>query len=182
LSPARYKVSFTASAELHDKLERLQALMSSSGNPADLPGVIEAAVTEKLESKRYGKSKAPRRHLESSDTSGSSRHIPAAVRRAVFERDGGRCNFEDETGRRCTETRRLEYHHIRPYGRGGDHSAENIALRCRVHNLLEAECDYGKEVVDRYRRSGDRVSELGAFYTFSNRATSLPGVAPGLPP
>jgi hypothetical protein len=36
LSPARYKVQFTASAELRDKLERLRALMRSSGRDADL--------------------------------------------------------------------------------------------------------------------------------------------------
>ncbi len=57
LSPARFKVAFTASAELCDKLERLQALMRASGDSADLASVIDAAVTEKLEkleAKRYG--------------------------------------------------------------------------------------------------------------------------------
>jgi len=51
LAPERYKVVFTASRELRDKLERLQALMHG-----DLAAVIEAAVTEKLErleAKRY---------------------------------------------------------------------------------------------------------------------------------
>ena len=46
LSPARFKVAFTASAELCDKLERLQALMRASGDSADLASVIDAAVTE----------------------------------------------------------------------------------------------------------------------------------------
>ena len=49
LSPARYKVQFTASAELHDKLERLQALMRSEVPGGDLAAIIERAVTEKLE-------------------------------------------------------------------------------------------------------------------------------------
>src|SRR3972149_2713623 len=44
LSPARYKIQLTASAELRDKLERLQALLHS-----DLAAVIEVAVTENLE-------------------------------------------------------------------------------------------------------------------------------------
>ena len=30
-----------------------------------------------------------------------------------------------------------------PYARGGKHQVENIELRCRAHNLLEAEHDYG---------------------------------------
>ncbi len=174
LSPARYKVVFTASAELHDKLERLQALMHSSGDEGDLASVIEAAVTEKLErleAKRYGKTKTPRKSLEETDTSPSCRAIPAPVRRAVYERDRGRCCYVNPSGRRCTETKRLEYHHIQPYGRGGDHSPENVCLLCRTHNGYLAEQDYGKEVIDRFRSSPNRVSEPAAIYTFSNRAT-----------
>ena len=174
LSPARFKVAFTASAELRDKLERLQALMRTSGDSADLASVIDAAVTEKLEkleAKRYGTTKSPRKSLEETDTSPSSRNIPAPVRRAVYERDRGRCRYVDPTGRRCTETQQLEYHHIQPYGRGGDHRPENICLSCRAHNALFAERDYGKEVMNRFRTSPSRVSESAAVYTFSNRAT-----------
>ena len=42
LAPSRYKVQFTASAELHDKLERLQALMRSSVPDGDLATIIRA--------------------------------------------------------------------------------------------------------------------------------------------
>ncbi len=180
LSPATYKVQFTASTELRNKLERLQALMRSSGSDGDLASVIEAAVTEKLEkleSKRYGKTKAPRKSLEETDTSPSSRYIPAPIKRAVYERDKGQCAFRDHKGRRCTETKRLEFHHRHPYGRRGDHHPDNLELRCRAHNLYDAERDYGKDVMDRYRRSGSRVSELGAVYAFSNRTTSASDVA-----
>jgi len=46
LAPARYKVQFTASAELHDKLERLRFLMRSSVLGCDLAAIIEQAVTD----------------------------------------------------------------------------------------------------------------------------------------
>jgi hypothetical protein len=179
---ARYKVEFTASAELRDKLERLRALMRSSVPDGDLAAVIEDAVTEKLEkleARRYGKTKAPRKILEEIDTSPSSRYIPAPVRRAVYERDQGQCTFVDDSGRRCNERNRLEFHHDgRPYGRGGDHDPENIRLVCRTHNLYLAECDYGKEVIRRYRTSPGHVSEPAAVYTFSNRATRACRSAP----
>jgi hypothetical protein len=84
LSPKRYKVQFTASAELREKLERLQAV-----SRRDLAGVIEAAVTEKLarlEAKRFGLTAAPRKSLTETDTSPGSRYLPAAVRRAVRRR------------------------------------------------------------------------------------------------
>jgi hypothetical protein len=171
LSPSRHKVAFTASTELRSKLERLQALMRSSGNAGDLAAVIDAAVTEKLEkleAKRYGTTKNPRKSLEETDTAPTSRHIPAAVKRAVVERDQGQCTYKDPTGRRCTEKTQLEFHHVQPYGQGGDHSPDNIFLRCRCHNLYQAELDYGKEFMDQYRSSG-RVSEPSAVYTLSNR-------------
>ena len=155
LSPARYKVQFTAGAELNDKLRRLQALMRSSVPDGDLATIIEVAVTEKLErleAKRFAKTKAPKKSLEGTDTSPSPRYIPAPVKRAVHERDQGQCTFVDEQGRRCTERDGVEFHHRQPFGRRGDRSPENIFLMCRTHNGYLAERDYGKEVMDRYRR------------------------------
>ncbi len=40
-----------------------------------------------------------------------------------------------------------------PYGYGGDHTVENLSLRCAVHNRLLAEHDYGAEVMARHRGS-----------------------------
>ena len=152
LAPARYKIQFTGNAQLKEKLERLQALRPNG----DLAAMIEEAVTEKperLESKRFGKTKIPRKNLEQTDTSPSSRYIPAAVKRAVSERDGNRCAYVDSNGRRCAARDGLQFHHDDPYARGGDHSPDNIAMMCPTHNAYLAECDYGKEAMKRYSRS-----------------------------
>ncbi len=136
--------------------------MRSSVPDAGLATIIEVAVTEKLErleARRFGKSKTPRKRVDESDTSASSRYIPAPVRRAVWERDGTQCTYVDEKGRRCAERLNLEFDHLDPFGRGGDHRPENLRLRCRTHNLFKAEQDYGKDVMKRYRRSPDRVLE-----------------------
>jgi hypothetical protein len=96
---------------------------------------------------------------------GRSRHIPAAVRRAVFERDGGCCTFVDERGVRCRETRGLELHHRQPFGKQGTHSASNVTLYCRAHNTLAAERDFGAPHMARHRealRHETLVSELRA--------------------
>ena len=135
LSPGRYRIQFTASADLRDKLERLTALMRSSVPDGDLGTIIERAVTEKLErleARRFAKTTAPRKGLTDSDTSPSSRHIPAAVRRIVHERDGGRCRYVDAQGRRCTARGDLEFHHRHPFGHGGDHSPDGLSLLCRL--------------------------------------------------
>jgi len=132
LAPARYKIVFTASAELYNKLKRLQSLMRSSVPDGDLAAILEDAVTEKLErleAKRFGKTRTPRKRLEQTDISPRSRHIPVPVRRFVYERDGGQCTFVDAHGRRCPARDRLEFHHHDPFGRGGDHAAERISLR-----------------------------------------------------
>jgi hypothetical protein len=169
LGPARYKVEFTASAELHDKLERLQALMRSSVPDGDLAKIIDAAVTEKLErleARRFAKTRSPRKSLAETDPTPSSRTIPAAVRRAVHERDGGRCTFQDARGRRCTARDRLEFHHHRlPFGRGGEHSVYNVRLLCRAHNQLLAELEYGEEKMARFRRGAGKVSETRGAYS-----------------
>jgi hypothetical protein len=156
LSPARYKVQFTASAELRDKLERLSALMRSEIPGGDLAAVVERAVSEALErreARRYAQTRAPREELADTSTPPVSRHIPAAVRRAVRERDGDRCRYVDEQGHRCSARDRLEFHHRYPFGMGGDHSPGNLRLLCSVHNRYLAEHDYGRAVIDRHQRA-----------------------------
>jgi 5-methylcytosine-specific restriction endonuclease McrA len=172
LSPARYKVQFTASAELRDKLDRLRALMRSSVPDGDLVAIIDAAVTEKLErleARRFGRTKAvrltptnptrliptdtPHKGPLARETSLPSRYIPAAIRRAVYERDGGRCRYVDQQGRRCTAREGLEFHHRHPFAFGGHHSPDALALLCRTHNGLLAEIDFGREAVAQHRRS-----------------------------
>jgi 5-methylcytosine-specific restriction endonuclease McrA len=163
LAPSRHLVQFTASDELRAKLERLKALRPGAG----LAELIDQAVTEKLErleARRFGLSRKPRkgaRRAPSTEPS-PSRHIPAAVRRAVYARDGGRCRFVDETGRRCPATGSLQFDHGRvPWARGGEHTVENLRLLCPAHNALEAERDYGKAAIDRHRHHNRFSPALG---------------------
>ena len=177
LAPGRYKVQFTATAELRDKLERLRGLMRSVVPDGDVAALIEDAVTEKLrrlEARRFGRTKVPRRTVAKSEAKPASRHVPAAVRRAVAERDGHRCRYVDATGRRCTAREGLEFHHRHPYGHGGDCSVENICLMCRAHNALIAEVDYGHCAPGRHRHSGVALGGTSAV-----RQPSDPHRGPG---
>ena len=154
LAPGRYKVQFTASAALREKLERLQDLMRASVPDGDLAAIIDQAVSEKLarlEARRFAQARKPRKALSETDTSPRTRQIPAAVKRAVYERDGGRCRYLDGQGHRCTERARLEFHHRHPFGFGGDHSVQNVALACQRHNGLMAEVDYGRKAMALHR-------------------------------
>lgn len=67
LAPSRYRVEFTASGELRDKLERLQALLRVELPGADLSAVIDRAVSEtlqRLEARRYARTRTPRTGVE----------------------------------------------------------------------------------------------------------------------
>ena len=74
-----------------------------------------------------------------SHSSSDRRRLPAAVRRGVWQRDGGRCTFTDARGQRCPATAAIEFHHEQPHARGGPDTIENIHLKCRLcrtrHNL-----------------------------------------------
>jgi hypothetical protein len=79
------------------------------------------------------------------------RYVPAMVRREVYERDEARCTYVDSRGERCRETGWLEVHHHHTFAAGGPHSIDNLTLRCRAHNALAAEEDFGRERVQRLR-------------------------------
>jgi 5-methylcytosine-specific restriction endonuclease McrA len=152
LAPARHRVEFTASSALRDKLERLLNLLRAADSTVDLAAVIDAAVTEKLErleARRFGLTKAPRTDVDTSKTTAGPRAIPAAIRRAVFVRDGGQCTYRDRLGHRCPERHDLQYHHRHPHAYGGDRGMKNIAMLCGPHNRLVAEIDFGPQVVTR---------------------------------
>ena len=57
------------------------------------------------------------------------RHIPAAVRRHVWQRDGGRCCYRDPlTERRCTSSHLLQIDHLLPVAQGGGPEPSNLVL------------------------------------------------------
>ena len=57
-------------------------------------------------------------------------HIPASVRRAVWERDQDRCVWPLDGGGVCGSTHRLEIDHRLPHGLGGQPELGNLRLLC----------------------------------------------------
>ena len=108
-----------------------------------------------------------------------SRHVPAAVKREVWRRDGGRCAFVATSGRRCAERGFLELHHVRPYGVGGEATADNLWLRCRTHNAYEADLFYvHRQAGEVGTRSGPSSPPRGVV---PDRSTTRIGAGPGVP-
>ena len=115
--------------------------------------------------RRFAKVEKPQREAARSGTSATpavasgeagaakprpSRYIPRAVVRAVFARDAGQCTFVGPDGHRCAERGFLEMHHHEvTFARAGAHTADNLRLARRAHNLFFAEKDYGRKFMQR---------------------------------
>ena len=150
LSAARYKVQFTASQELRDKLELAQDRLSHANPSRDLAVVVEQAVDlllAKLEKAKLAKTDRPAKQPRRAKHGAVTR----AARRKTFERDGERCAYVDPvTGRRCTARGFLEVDHMDPRARGGaGDDPKNLRVVCKPHNRLLAEQAYGREHIER---------------------------------
>ncbi len=93
LSAQSYRVEFTASAELHAKLEHARNLLSHAVSPDALGEIFERALDELIEKetkRRQGVvSDKPRKRKQLKE---GSRHIPVTVAREVWNRDDYQCN------------------------------------------------------------------------------------------
>ncbi len=145
LSPGRFALQITIPEGTHEKLRYAQALLGHAVPSGDLAQVLDralGALVEKLEKQKFGAGSGTRQCRRRNP---DSRHIPTAVRRVVWERDGGRCTFVSDQGHRCEATSRLEFDHIEPFARGGEATPSGLRLRCRAHNQYDAERAYGEE-------------------------------------
>ena len=146
LSASSYRVEFTASAALHDKLVKAQNLLGHAIPSGDLAALFERAIEALLEAeakRRFGAGKPrKRRALEP-----GSRHIPVEVARVVWERDGGQCTYLDSEGRRCSEQRFVTLEHIEPHALGGPATVDNLSLLCSSHNALRAREVFGEDQI-----------------------------------
>jgi hypothetical protein len=165
--PLQYKVQFTATEEYVDLMERAAALLSNRGDDNGIEEIQLRALrllVERLEKRRFGAPEPSSTKVKKAPNPAAprSRHIPARVRRAVFERDGARCAHVGTGGQRCRETHHLKLHHLVPFARGGAHTATNLALRCSAHNALAAELDFGTDQIEKRQDSCAHESERRA--------------------
>jgi len=151
LSPERYQVQFTASAALKEKIEHATNLMRHANPNGDLSVVVERALDRllaELEKQRLGRAKRPAPNA-SPRKSTRAGYVTRAVRREVFARDGEQCTFIDEAGRRCESRTLLELDHRIARALGGPDDAANLSVKCRAHNALAAERDFGREHIEK---------------------------------
>jgi len=74
----------------------------------------------------------------------NSRTISVTVKRSVWERAHGRCEYRAENGARCEARYSLEYDHVTPVSLGGLSNKDNLRVYCRQHNVLAATQIFGR--------------------------------------
>ena len=179
LAPGRYKISFTASGALKEKLELARDLMRHSVPGGDLATILGRALdllVADLMKSRFGagarakrsrrsnhvsqRKPTPSEHVKHSEPTSqpaplvtdqppTSETVPRAMRLALLERDGLRCTWRGPDGKRCTARAWLERDHKHPRSLGGATTLQNLRHLCRAHNRRAAEHIHGEHHIDR---------------------------------
>jgi hypothetical protein len=183
LSGETFKIQFTAPRALRDKLRQAQDLLRHRVPDGELAAVFEKALDAlivNLNKERFAVGRKPRNTAAPAPSTGGSRDIPDGIKRAVYERAQGRCEFVAEDGRRCMETGGLEYDHVDGFARTHVHTIDGIRIVCRCHNLHAAEQMYGRVFMDRMRR--DRTEAAASARLVAVGTASPPVARPGASP
>jgi hypothetical protein len=144
LTAEQNRIHLTVSKEFMKKLEAARDAM-----PGATPTEILEAGLEMLlarAAKRKGLVERPRKTTRPAKDD----HIPAHVRRVVWNRDAGKCQWPLASGGICGSTRHLELDHIHPRSLGGASTADNLRVVCRAHNDLAARRTLGDDLMNRY--------------------------------
>ncbi|MBK9294054.1 MAG: hypothetical protein IPM57_06350 [Oligoflexia bacterium] len=162
ITEEKIEVRFVITKELKEKLERVKALIShKKANPSyeELLSELAEIALNKLEKSRcqsalppaeVKKSDAQKAHKESPN----SRYIPTEIKRQVWKRDQGRCqyvsdkNFNagkhenskdqkdnaiDSSAQKCNSTHFIQIDHIIPFSHGGSSAdINNLRLTLRT--------------------------------------------------
>jgi 5-methylcytosine-specific restriction endonuclease McrA len=155
LAPQRFALQCTVGEGTYEKLKYAQALLGHSVPAGELDQVLDRALDAlivKLEQQRFAKTDRPR----TCRASENARHIPAGVKRTVWERDGGQCTFVGQNRHRCEARTRVEFDHVEPVANGGHSTVQGLQLRCRAHNQYTAEQAFGRDFMNARRKTGRR--------------------------
>ncbi|MGK5084709.1 HNH endonuclease signature motif containing protein [Bdellovibrionota bacterium FG-1] len=152
-----HELRIVISDEGFQNLQRIKGLLAHANPDASYGELIEVMVNETLErlEKKKGiapspKSEAPASAAEVKQATqpdlppGYRVYLPVALRREVFARAKGQCEYTHQ-GRRCTSRFALELDHITPLALGGEDSLENARVLCRLcrmrHNVVITTCN-----------------------------------------
>jgi 5-methylcytosine-specific restriction endonuclease McrA len=150
LDEKRVRLHITVSRRFLAKLDATKAALSHARPGATAEEVLEACLDLMLAKHASRKELVERPRKTAAPVTSDA--IPAAVRREVWHRAGGRCEWPLDAGGVCASTLHLELDHVVPRARGGPSTIANLRVLCRAHNQLAARRVFGDEWMDRYAK------------------------------
>jgi 5-methylcytosine-specific restriction endonuclease McrA len=157
------RIELTLSKAQSEMLKKIKSLMSHVNPYATTAEVFEYLAKDYLKRKDPARDRNSRKEIRDSvaevdlqSKAKSGRHllaqqkevaesrsayksrttISASIKRAVWQRDQGLCQHKNiTTGKICGSNHLLEIDHIKRFRHGGDHTAKNLQLLCKAHNL-----------------------------------------------
>jgi hypothetical protein len=184
LAPERFALQVSIDQATRDKLLRALALLRHRNPSGDLAVVLDRALDAllaTLEKEKFGVTARPRAG-EARCGDADPRYVPREVRRVVHARDGEQCTFTSEAGERCTERGFLELDHRTPVALGGQPTADEIRVLCRVHNQYEAERLLGADLMRVKREQAELAQALRGLGFSAAEARSATTHTAQLPP
>jgi hypothetical protein len=119
LTPELRRLNVTVSAEFIAELEQVRAALSHQCPDGDFEQVVRESFKLILERDRRRKALTDRPRAQPEVPGENDRYVPAAVKRAVWERDQARCTWPMGDGELCGSTHRLEFDHDLEVALGG---------------------------------------------------------------
>jgi len=163
LTAALRRLHLTVTARFLEKLERARDGMSNAHPDARTAEILEAALDLllKQQARARGLVEKPRKRRKASE---DPAYIPAEVKREVWARDRGCCQWPNDGGGICGSRRRLQYDHKIPRALGGLPTVENTRLLCLFHNQLAARLVFGDAWMEQWKKRPAVAREPEASY------------------
>ncbi|ACL67598.1 HNH endonuclease [Anaeromyxobacter dehalogenans 2CP-1] len=149
LTATLQRLHVTVSERFGRKLERLRDLRPDLSDDALLEAAVDLLLA-KAEKRKGGGARSSDRPRASVRPSRDPGYIPAHVRREVWRRDGGCCQWRLANGEICGSTHALQLDHVVPRALGGESSVGNLRVLCAAHNLEAARRVFGDALIDAY--------------------------------
>jgi 5-methylcytosine-specific restriction endonuclease McrA len=144
LTPKHTQLLMVVEQETLELLQEVKALLSHEipdGNynqimrrMAQLSVEILQKKKGRSESKTKSDGKSKTFELRSESQCNRSRYIAKEIKRKIFHRANGRCEFVSHDGKRCESRHQLEIDHKVPWSQGGGSDENNLQVCCKVHN------------------------------------------------
>ncbi|ABC83751.1 HNH endonuclease signature motif containing protein [Anaeromyxobacter dehalogenans] len=147
LTADRQRLHVTVSERFARKLARLRDLRPGLSDDALLEAAVDLLLA-KAEKRKSAHSDRPRGGVRPSRPD----RVPTHVRREVWRRDGGCCQWRLANGEICGSTHALQLDHVVPRALGGESTAANLRVLCAAHNLEAARRVFGDAWMGRYTK------------------------------